>query len=153
MRKSAIISKDGQHRYSLGRIWDEGLPQVLFIMLNPSTADAEKEDPTIRRCLRYAESWGYGGLWVGNLFSYRTAYPKMLSGKDNLTQLNLEHLEQMSQCTSQTICAWGNGRGWPTYITDHFAELHYLDLSKNGTPKHPLYLKGSLRPVRYEVEE
>ena len=65
----AIISDCGKYRYQLWRKWDPSLPVVLFIMLNPSQADASEDDPTIRRCINYAKSWGYGGIYVGNLFA------------------------------------------------------------------------------------
>ena len=78
MRKGAIISKDKKHRYRLWRIWDDSLPKALFIMLNPSTADVMLDDPTIRRCIGFAKSWGYGGIYVGNIFSLRSSNPKDL---------------------------------------------------------------------------
>lgn len=78
MDKGAIISGCGKYRYSLWRTWDKKLPKVMFIMLNPSTADAYEDDPTIRRCINFAKSWGYGGIVVGNLFAYRATNPKKL---------------------------------------------------------------------------
>lgn len=148
MKKTAVISEDGKHRYKLSREWDASLPKVLFIMLNPSTADAENDDPTIRRCIGFAKAWGYGGIWVGNLFSYRTAYPKELKGHDVYTSENLKHIYDMKNQSDKIICAWGNSRGLPAYICNRFDGIYYLELSKNRTPKHPLYLKGSLLPQK-----
>lgn len=78
MEKTAIISEDEKYRYQLSRCWDETKPRILFIMLNPSTADANIDDPTIRRVISFAKSWGYGGVYVGNLFAFRSTDPKGL---------------------------------------------------------------------------
>src|SRR6266436_6577265 len=77
MRSDACISRCGTYRYALWRRWAPG-PQVLFVMLNPSTADRQRNDPTIRRCIGLAAAWGYGALAVGNLFAFRTPSPKVL---------------------------------------------------------------------------
>ena len=69
----ATFSDDRVHRYALWRIWDESLPKVLFIGLNPSTATETKNDPTIRRCMGYAKDWGYGGYIMGNIFAFRSS--------------------------------------------------------------------------------
>ena len=145
----AIISKSKKFRYQLWRKWDNDKPLVMFLMLNPSTADATKNDPTIRRCIGYAKDWGYGGLYVGNLFAYRTAYPKELKDKGyQIGRFNKKHLLNMQKICDKVICAWGNKQGIPSRITDIFHELHYLDLAKDGTPKHPLYLKKELKPQK-----
>jgi len=68
MLGSAVFSRDGRYRYALRRVWDDGKPAVLFVGLNPSTADAHRDDATIRRCTRFARDWGFGQLLVGNLF-------------------------------------------------------------------------------------
>ena len=75
----AIFSKDRIYRYALYRIWNKHLPKVLFIGLNPSTADETKNDPTIRRCIGYAKKWNYGGFIMGNIFAYRSTNPKKLN--------------------------------------------------------------------------
>lgn len=162
MKKSAIISNDGLYRYRLDRVWKEDGPLVLFLMLNPSTADATKDDATITRCINYAKSWGYGGLVVGNLFAFRSTKPKNLLAANNpIGDDNLMYLDKMFLEVSGVICAWGNGgivkklgkklgedykplKGW-------FGHLAYLELAKDGTPKHPLYLKKELQPIRFEV--
>ena len=78
MIKSAEISPCGLYRYSLTRKWEAWKGTVNFIMLNPSTADAQEDDPTIRRCIGFAKAWGYGGIVVTNLFAYRATNPKEL---------------------------------------------------------------------------
>ena len=78
MEKSAILSADRKYRYVLTRIWDETKPTVVFIGLNPSTADEEVDDKTIRKCIGYAKRWGYGKLIMVNLFAFRSTDPSML---------------------------------------------------------------------------
>lgn len=159
---SAFISECGQYRYELRRTWDESRPKVMFIMLNPSTADAEIDDPTIRRCVGFAKSWGYGGILVGNLFAYRATEPKtLLTVNDPIGRDNIEHIMELLKECEKVICAWGNGklveRVFKKMNKEYkpFAEnlkgLYYLELANDGTPKHPLYLKGHLKPVRFEV--
>jgi hypothetical protein len=75
VKSSAVLSPDGVYRYRLDRVWGAG-PRVLFVMLNPSTADATQDDPTLRRCLGFARDWGYGSLTVANLYAYRARGPQ-----------------------------------------------------------------------------
>ncbi len=151
MKKSAVISKDGMYRYELSRIWDSSKLPVMFVMLNPSTADASKDDSTIRRCINFAKSWDYGGIWVGNLYAYRTKNPKELKKAANPRGFNNDmHLILMANRSAIVICAWGNNKGMPVSIMKilHKSRLYYIEKSVNGTPKHPLYLKGNLTPQR-----
>lgn len=161
---SAVISDCGKYRYSLSRVWDENKPRVLFIMLNPSTADAEKNDPTITRCIGFAKDWGYGGLYVVNLFSLRATNPKDLLAAHFVVGVeNEKWFRRMSALAHLVVCAWGNSpivnklqkrldHTWkPLSWIDKSKPLHYLELSNDGTPKHPLYLPKTLKPVRYEV--
>ena len=78
MKTDAILSDDRQFRYVLSRVWDEEKPTVMFIGLNPSTADECEDDPTIQKCIKFAQSWDYGGLYMLNLFAYRTTNPRVL---------------------------------------------------------------------------
>ena len=159
---SAVLSDCKKYRYSLSRVWDDNKPRVLFIMLNPSTADAENDDPTIRRCIGFAKYWGYGGLYVVNLFSLRATNPKdLLTAPFVVGVENEKWFRRMSALAHLVVCAWGN-----SLIVDKLQKrldhtwkplswiskpLHYLELSNDGTPKHPLYLPKTLKPVRYEV--
>ncbi len=150
--RGAEISECGYYRYQLWRIWNTKLPKVLFIMLNPSKADAKEDDPTIKRCIGFTKSWGYGGFYVGNLFAYRSTSPKgLLSADDAFGKFNSYHLKEMAKKCDLVVCAWGNApilkkmKYYP--ILDHItAPKHYLELAKDGTPKHPLYLKADVRP-------
>jgi hypothetical protein len=153
----ATISNCKKYRYQLWHIWDESKPKVLFIMLNPSLAESEKNNPTVKRCINFAKSWGYGGLYVGNLYAYRTAYPKELKKAGYLKgEENIRHLREMGKESELIICAWGvfgvtksNNTEW---VFSLFEKLHYLALSKDEIPRHPLYLKKDLKPIPFKVE-
>lgn len=156
VRASALISDCGKYRYSLTRIWDSEKPKVLFIMLNPSTADGEQDDPTIRRCIGFAKAWGYGGLYVCNLFAYRATNPKELLKVDNpFGDKNIWCTKKLADRVDKVICAWGNRpilkkvlKGQSEMDLVRFAQgkLYAIDFAKDGTPKHPLYLKSELVP-------
>lgn len=152
----ALISEDQLYRYSLWRIWDNSLPKVMWIMLNPSTADGDVDDPTIRRCMGFAKSWGYGGIMVGNLFAFRATDPKQLTAIDNPEgERNKEILTRMSKQCDLIVLAWGNApiikKIKPDFKVNHLfylpmEKMMHLEIAKTGTPKHPLYLKGNLKP-------
>jgi hypothetical protein len=158
---SAVLSDCGKYRYELSRTWDELKPKVMFLMLNPSTADANKDDATIRRCIGFAKSWGFGGLYVCNIFAFRATNPKELLKIDNpFGDKNIWHTRQICNKVESVICAWGNEsivrkllkNDSPFKMFDYImSKLHYLELSKSGVPKHPLYLKSELKPVKYEL--
>lgn len=152
----AVFSEDRKYRYRLWRVWDEELPRVLFVMLNPSIADEQREDPTLRRCLGFARSWGFGGLYVGNLFAYVSSRPDDLFGAgDPLGRDNNDHLSAMISECSQLICAWGNAPvikrlgGIPDWKVLRQAGLYCIRRSKNGFPCHPLYQAITSFPLPY----
>lgn len=157
-KKEAKISDCGKYRYSLYRGWDDLKPLCTFIMLNPSTADAENDDPTIRRCINYAKDWGYGGLLVLNLFAYRATDPQELKEVDDpIGPGNDKHIKDEVWATIHfggiVVCAWGthgalNQRG--AFIEQMFKGMGVrpfcLKETKSGFPSHPLYLAKSLQP-------
>ena len=159
MDKGAIISDNKKYRYLLWRRWDKSKPMVTFMMLNPSTADASQDDPTIRRCVGFAKSWGYGGMYVCNLFAYRATNPKeLLTADDPFGDENGWHIALAFQVSEKVVCAWGNRpilnklmKGQQELDLIQIAEdkLYYIELSKDGTPKHPLYLKKNLEPKKW----
>jgi hypothetical protein len=157
MNSGAIISEDGKYHYQLWRIWDNTKPLVLWIMLNPSTADADIDDPTIRRCIGFTRMWGYGGLYVGNLFAYRATNPKKLHSVYNPmgNPKNRIHLRFMREKTEKIICAWGSfkGKNIPYYyeVFRKYADNYCLGTTKNGNPKHPLYLKSDSKLIEYKI--
>lgn len=145
---SAVISPCQRYRYRLGREWLTGKGGVLFVMLNPSTADAEKDDPTIRRCIGFAQRWGFQRLTVGNLFAWRATNPSdLLVADDPVGVENDYHLAEMSQEADAVIVAWGvpgayRDRG-PYVLRRVLAgKIEHLGLTKEGHPKHPLYLSN-----------
>lgn len=155
MKKSAIISDCNQYRYLLSRVWDESKPLIMFMMLNPSTADADIDDPTIRRCIGFAKSWDYGGIYVGNLFAFRATIPKdLILQIDPIGKHNIFYLKTMEAKCEGVVYSWGNSpivrrlqKLFPNYdplYTYRPSVKYYIELSKDGTPKHPLYLKGNL---------
>ena len=151
MHRTAVISECEKYRYSLWRGWDETKPWVHFIGLNPSTADAEKDDPTIRRCINYAKDWGYGALGMLNLFAYRATSPKeMMKADDPIGPENDKYLQIASETPWLIIAAWGTHGGYrhrDKEIIQLIPDLHILALTKHGMPRHPLYLKRDLLPI------
>lgn len=161
MINDAYISNCELYRYELRRIWDEDKPKVLFIMLNPSTADSNKDDPTIRRCIDYAKDWGFGGILVGNLFAYRSTNPNgLLKVDDPVGDDNIWHIKNLVSQSDTIVCAWGNSSIVKRLdkkikydyrpLTVIKNSLHCLELSNDGTPKHPLQLKKNLKLINYE---
>jgi hypothetical protein len=157
----AIYSEDARYRFSLWRIWDRSRPIVLFIMLNPSTATHLELDPTLRRCRGYAKEWGYGGFEVANLFAFRATEPEdMKAAADPIGEENddgiLARAKEVIRAGGIVICGWGNHGTYRNRCYDfrgllrrHDVKMHYLKLSKDGFPGHPLYLKAGLKPQEW----
>lgn len=166
-RKQAYVSDDGVYRYSLSRWWCNELPLDLWVMLNPSTADAEVDDPTIRRCMAFSRGWGHGGIAVVNLYAYRTPSPKVLFeqaksmshlgvvGPENDAWIDA-HLRTIS-VQSRVIVAWG-AQG-ETSRTDEVLTIirargfqpMCLGTTQNGAPRHPLYVRADTRLMEWHA--
>ncbi|MDP5273252.1 DUF1643 domain-containing protein [Chengkuizengella axinellae] len=153
-QSGAFIS--GNFRYSLFRVWDDSKKKVGFLMLNPSKADEVEDDNTIRKCVHFAKSWGYGSLEVINLFAYRATYPTELkSVEDPVGSLNDIYIKKVVDRCDQVILAWGN-RG--SYLKRNEEvlkmidpdKLYVLEMSLEGHPKHPLFLSSTLKPKPYK---
>lgn len=150
----AIFDSTEKYRYRLWRTWDPDKPTVVFCLLNPSTATAELEDPTIRRCLGYAKAWGGGKLIILNLFALRSTDPKKLyTDEDPIGPDNDYHIQEVSKETDRIVCGWGthgkfNGRGRSVKESLNL-KAYCLGTTKGGYPKHPLYLKADLLPQIY----
>lgn len=145
------MSSCGRYRYHLWRTWDDR-PRVLFVGLNPSIADAEVDDPTIRRCIRFAHDWGYGGLWMANLYAHRSTDPKGLcTVEDPVGDQNDDWLSHLALRAELTIVAWGAWPGpyphRPAHVMDLITAPHVLGLTKHGAPRHPLYMRADSRPI------
>lgn len=153
--RDAQLSDCGRYRYRLYRCWDSRseLMPVMWLMLNPSTADAAIDDPTIRRCMAFSKAWGYGSMLVGNLYAYRSTDPAALYAIDYETAVGPEnsyHLDLMAQRSAKIVCAWGahgekRRHGPPSCPGGWW----HLGRTKSGQPKHPLYVKGSTELERF----
>lgn len=128
----------------------------MFIGLNPSTADEKLNDPTIRRCIAFAQSWGFGSLCMTNLFAYRATQPTdMLAQDDPVGPENDEYLRALASVSSVVVAAWGTHGthyGRNNTVRSMLPRLHYLRLTKEGHPGHPLYLPAKLKPVVWEAD-
>jgi len=146
----ATFSRDRRYRYRLWRRWDRGRPVVAFVMLNPSTADARRDDPTIRRCVGFAQRWGYGGIEVVNLYAYRATDPRALrTVRDPVGPGNRRHMRRALRRAALVVLAWGaNAHG--DRLTG-VGQAHCLGLTRAGQPRHPLYLRRDVRPEPYGV--
>lgn len=144
VRKAAVLSGCGTYRYRLARIWGDG-PRLGWIMLNPSTADAERDDPTVSKCMAYARRWGYDGIVICNLYALRAPYPQMLRvHPDPVGPENDAHLRSLLAGKADLVAAWGTLASCErvdTILSLPGAErLQALRVTKNGSPGHPLYL-------------
>lgn len=149
--KTAVISDCGKYRYELTRRWGSG-EAVCFIGLNPSTADANIDDPTIRRCVNYAKSWGYSELIMVNVFAWRATDPKDMleAGKDAVGPDNIQYIDRAIRRSSMAVAAWGNNcpvlHSELYMLAEYGPRLHALKLNKSGSPAHPLYQKKDIKP-------
>ena len=154
IESGAEFSEDRIYRYSLWRFWEKEGRYAVFIGLNPSTADETKNDPTVRRCIRYAYDWGHNGLIMLNLFAYRSKSPKYLySLADPIGPDNDFHLRSASSKAGITIIAWGmhgNLMNRDKAVIPLLKDPHFLALTKHGHPRHPLYLKKNLMPKPFK---
>ena len=150
VRRYAVLSRDGRYRYALRRVWDERARAVLFVGLNPSTADQRVDDPTIRRCMAFARDWGFGQLLVANLFAFRTSSPARLFGAtEPIGPANDRWIRRLARDARVTIVAWGNHgafRARDAKVLELLDAPHCLAINKSGQPKHPLYVETSARP-------
>jgi len=150
----AVFSRCRRWRYLLWRCWDESKPAANFLMLNPSTADERKLDPSCTRARDYAERWGFGAVVITNIFGWRATDPEeMKSAEDPVGRGNDTAIVRAAREAKLVVCAWGNhgehlGRGAEvtTMLRKHGIALAALRLNDAGHPAHPLYLPGTLKP-------
>ena len=163
----AVFSDCGLYRYSLWRNWDDDLPLMHWVMLNPSTADHEYLDPTIKTCVRLAERDGYGGLFIYNIFALRSTNPRNLyNAKDPVGSNNDKLLQRIAKevCDTQLydaspaimIAAWGthgklHDRGLEVMklLESECVEVKCLGKTKEGYPRHPLYTRNDVKIIPY----
>jgi len=150
---SAEFSPCRRYRYALYRRWIGGAWTVNFIGLNPSTADETQDDPTIRRCIGFAKSWGFSSLCMLNLFAFRATDPRdMMAATDPIGEDN-DNAIALHVGKNPTIAAWGAGgwyRGRGPLIHSIYPQLMVLKLTKGGHPAHPLYLPKTLTPKEWK---
>lgn len=159
----AVLSECATYRYELWRQWDARLPLLLWVMLNPSTADAHHDDQTIGRCTDFARAWRHGGILVRNLFALRATNPAELRRHpDPVGPENDVHLtgpvptELRGAELGLAIAAWGvhgslNGRDQAVRRVLQAAgtPLYHLGLTRGGAPRHPSRLPKSVRPTPF----
>lgn len=153
MNRAAEISACGLYRYSLRRWWDLALPMLCVVMLNPSTADALLDDPTIRRCVEFAKREGFGGIIVVNAFAFRATDPKALqAAADPVGPKNDDAIVAAVRGCGAVLAAWG--ASYPRRLRHRIDRVHRalleirskpvqcLGVTADGCPRHPLYVRG-----------
>jgi hypothetical protein len=167
LTSGAEFSDDRVYRFRLWRRWELG-PMLMVVGLNPSTADETEDDPTVRRCIGYARSWGFAGLMMLNAFAFRATNPReMKAAPDLVWSENLGKIESAARITTTeggaVLAAWGNDGDHRHRSSDlrwvlskgtqksawHPGGVACLGLTKSGQPKHPLYLGADTKPVRF----
>jgi len=152
---TAVYSDCAAYRYSLTRIWDVTGKRALFVMLNPSTATEVQNDPTVERCERRARTLGFGAFMVCNIFAYRATDPRVMRAQaDPIGPANDAAIRDGCDWADAVICAWGThgahlarGPAVAAMIRAAGAAPLHLGLSKDGHPKHPLYIAYSQQPI------
>ncbi len=154
----ATISKCGFYRYKLWRYWDKSKPMLAWVMLNPSTADGDADDPTILKCVGFAMKWGFGGIQVVNLYSFRATSPDdLVAAHYPVADDYAAHHRAIRDAllfSKMVVAAWGTkARGkevddllerWPG------AGYDCLGINKDGSPKHPLYISYETEAEKWE---
>ncbi len=159
IKRSAKLSDCGHYRYTLRRAWHlnraDKSTTITFIGLNPSTADASIDDPTLRRCMSFSDKWGYKTLYMVNLFGYRATDPKKLyTCIDPVGIDNDKYIKAAIRKSSMVIACWGehgNLLSRDKAVNTRYSEkLHSLRINKSGQPAHPLYLSATVKPSKYQ---
>lgn len=148
----AIFSEDRKYRYILFRLWDLNKPSVQFIGLNPSTANEVDNDPTIRRVIKFAMGWGFGGVYMTNLFGLVSPHPEDLLKCEDPVGENDKYLQAAWDKCEKTIFAWGafpEAEERAKQVMKMWNNAYCLGLNKNGSPKHPLYIPGNIEPIPF----
>jgi hypothetical protein len=165
-RSTAAFSPCGLHRYELRRVWKPRARVMVFVGLNPSTADENTDDPTIRRILGFADDWGFGTLVMLNVFAFRSTDPKALHaraargqeivgpGNDDTIRRTFEEHRR-----TKLVMGWGangtlldRGRDVARVALSVHRRPECFGLTQNGQPKHPLYLAATSRAVRFSPQ-
>lgn len=146
----------GEYRYLLWRTWDSAHPRLLWVLLNPSTADGQTDDPTLRRCIGFSRDWQYGGLEIVNLFALRSRQPRdLFTAADPVGSENDQYLAAAAARAQCIVLAWGThgiyrqrDRAVLALLARQSVQpFHCLDTTQHGHPRHPLYVAQTARPV------
>ena len=148
------FSKSKLYRYSLKRAWaTDSNNQVLFIGLNPSTADSQFDDPTIRRCVKFAICWGFNSLEVVNLFAFRATDPIDLFNEESpIGRYNDDWIKRAHNRSKLTVACWGSAgmyKGRSSKVAKYLENLFCIRKNKDNSPAHPLYLNSKLSPIPF----
>lgn len=153
MVRTADLSDDGIYRYRLTRTWGSPASPAVFVMLNPSTADAEQDDPTVRRCIGFAKAWGHGSLIVVNLYALRSTDPRALWNHAAPVggRVNDTHIAGALRQAGLVVAAWGaharphRVEAFREIAAETRTRVMHLGLTMRGAPRHPLYLPAVSR--------
>jgi hypothetical protein len=149
----AAFSPDRQYRYALWRIWDKSKPLVMFIGLNPSTANESGNDPTINTVRALSMYWGYGGFYMMNLFAIVSSDPSVLKTHPDPLGENDGWIEKISQQCKTVVFAWGafkEAKERCQKIMDQFPDALCIKILKDGSPKHPLFTPYNAVPINFK---
>ena len=158
---STIFSNDREYRYYLSRninydLFIDHQNPAIFVMLNPSTADEVKNDPTITRCLNFARQWGNSKVIILNLYAYRATDPEIMkSHPEPVGKFNNLIIDKVLKLATDVVCAWGNHADYHRVkefiemAQKHKVNLWCLGINKNGSPKHPLYIKSTQNLIKF----
>ena len=161
MRREAVMDPTGMYRYSLVREWAPLIVErLLFVMLNPSTADATQDDPTIRRCIDFARQWNYGSLEVVNLFAFRaTDADELVKAWDPIGPQNNEHIDLAVRRASTIVAAWGTrkiakirGQEVAAIVKYTGHGMNCLGTNEHGSPWHPLFRPRETKLKPYNLK-
>lgn len=156
MISEAVFSSDKRYRYQLKRLWDKNLPCLLFIGLNPSTANAKENDPTIRRLIGFTKAWGYGGFLLCNLYAFCTPSPATLFKQiDPIGVDNDLWIKNSAKRVERVVLMYGNHgikNDRAKKVIQQFITPYCIAISKQNMPKHPLYLPYTKTPLLYPTD-
>lgn len=154
--RKTVFSGDRVYRYTLWRSWgDPNCPFAMFVGLNPSTADETHDDPTVRRCIRFAKDWAYGAMCMTNIFAFRATYPKDVRIEGNPIGPNND--QWLIKCASRArivIACWGTHGSYLNRgrsVLRILPPMSCLGITKEGYPRHPLYIRASMKPVPFTI--
>lgn len=149
----AAFSECRQYRYALWRVWNPDVPLVMFIGLNPSTANETKPDPTIRRVMNFACTWGYGGVVMMNLFAIVSSKPSILTEHSDPVRKNDLWLPAIAARCDKVVFAWGAFKQAKTrtdQVIAMFPDAYCLKKTQDGSPWHPLFVPKIIQPVKFK---